>query len=452
MEIFHQIKSDPLRTFLSLFGVSVGIFIVVVSFALVDAFKRAVVAGFDHFGSDMIMVERFPVVEESSGDGAGNGDGGGDADWSRYAARPQPSREDYLALCSSSLGAGRQGADNQQDMQTNPYAMGGGYIRQSADDQRNTCQPIISWTALAGEAEADISYSGKIMRGCKLVGVCGDWQHLVYSSVCDGRDFSLAETSGSDAKVILGAKIADELFADKAIGAICGSTARVGGRNMTVIGTLSHEGKNIINLYATDYALIVPFAAAEKIAGEGALETMIAAGPGSATREVALGEMRRTLRAARRLSPSQEDNFALNTMDDLCRETVALTRKITVLGLIIALFSLLIGGFGIVNIMLVSVKERTWSIGLKKALGARRKRIMAEFLLEALLLAVFGAVAGLLLAWGAVALIPAGVIDAAITPAHILLAFGVALVLGLASGLAPAAQAARLNPVDALRS
>lgn len=449
MEIFHQIKSDPLRTFLSLFGVSVGIFIVVVSFALVDAFKRAVVAGFDHFGSDMIMVERFPVVEESSGDGAGNGDGGGDADWSRYAARPQPSREDYLALCSSSLGAGRQGADNQQDMQTNPYAMGGGYIRQSADDQRNTCQPIISWTALAGEAEADISYSGKIMRGCKLVGVCGAWQHLIYSSVCQGRDFSGAESSGGDAKVVIGAKIAEQLFAE---GDCCGRTVRIGGRNMTVIGVLSLEGKNIINLYAADYALFVPFATAERIAGERALETMIAAGPGSATREVALGEMRRTLRAARRLSPSQEDNFALNTMDDLCRETVALTRKITVLGLIIALFSLLIGGFGIVNIMLVSVKERTWSIGLKKALGARRKRIMAEFLLEALLLAVFGAVAGLLLAWGAVALIPAGVIDAAITPAHILLAFGVALVLGLASGLAPAAQAARLNPVDALRS
>lgn len=449
MEIFHQIKSDPLRTFLSLFGVSVGIFIVVVSFALVDAFKRAVVAGFDHFGSDMIMVERFPVVEESSGDGAGNGDGGGDADWSRYAARPQPSREDYLALCSSSLGAGRQGADNQQDMQTNPYAMGGGYIRQSADDQRNTCQPIISWTALAGEAEADISYSGKIMRGCKLVGVCGAWQHLIYSSVCQGRDFSGAESSGGDAKVVIGAKIADQLFAE---GDCCGRTVRIGGRNMTVIGVLSLEGKNIINLYAADYALFVPFATAERIAGEGALETMVAVGPGAGGREAAMGEVRRQLRSARRLAPSAEDNFALNTMDDLCRETVALTRKITVLGLIIALFSLLIGGFGIVNIMLVSVKERTWSIGLKKALGARRKRIMAEFLLEALLLAIFGAVAGLLLAWGAVALIPAGVIDAAITPAHILLAFGVALVLGLASGLAPAAQAARLNPVDALRS
>lgn len=414
MEIFHQIKSDPLRTFLSLFGVSVGIFVVVVSFALVDGFKRAVVAGFDHFGSDMIMVERFPVVEEASGDGAGNGDGGGDADWSRYASRPQPTIEDFLALAGQNV---------------------------------NT----MAWSAIAGEAEADISYSGKIMRGCKLVGVRGAWQHLIYSSVCEGRDFSMAEMSGSDTKVIIGAKIAEGLSGQSSRNALCGSTVRIDGHNMTVVGILSEEGKNIINLYASDYALFVPFAAAENIAGEGVLETMIAAGPGSTSREAAMGEMRRTLRAARGLSPAQEDNFALNTMEDLCRQTVSLTRKITVLGLAVALFSLLIGGFGIVNIMFVSVKERTWSIGLKKALGARRKRILLEFLSEALLLSVLGAALGLLLAWGVVAVIPSGIVDAHITSSHVALAFAVACGLGLASGMAPAAQASSLLPVDALR-
>lgn len=421
MEIFHQIKSDPLRTFLSLFGVSVGIFVVVVSFALVDAFKRAVVAGFDHFGSDLIMVERFPVVEDG-GDGSGNDDDVDEADWSRYAARPQPGIEDYLALTASSLNEG---------------------LGQSPG--------IISWTALAGEAEADVSYSGKIMRGCRLVGIRGAWQHLIYSSVCEGRDFSLAELSGADAKVIIGSKIAEGLSGQNSRNSLCGSTVRIDGRNMTVVGILSQEGKNIINLYASDYALFVPFAAAENIAGDGVLETMIAAGPGEASRQAAIGEMRRTLRAVRRLTPAQEDNFALNTMDDLCRQTVSLTRKITALGLAVALFSLLIGGFGIVNIMFVSVKERTWSIGLKKALGARRRRILLEFLTEALLLSAMGAAVGLLLACGVVALIPSGVVDARITSAHIALAFALACTLGLASGLAPAAQASRLNPVDALR-
>lgn len=313
------------------------------------------------------------------------------------------------------------------------------------------------WTAFAGSAQADIVCDGKVLRDCKLVGVAGEWQHLVYSGVAAGRDFSLAELSGSDAKVIIGAKIAQVLFgvdmrsAAGGAEALCGRTVRIAGRNMTVIGVLSYEGKNIINLYATDYALVVPFATAEAVAGKDNLETMIAIGPGVAGREAALQETRRALRASRHLRAAQEDNFALNTMEDLCRETVALTRKITAAGLIIALFSLLIGGFGIVNIMLISVKERTAAIGLKKALGAKRRHIMLEFMAEALSLSVVGAALGLLLAAGALALIPAGVISARLSASHIALAFALSIVLGLASGLAPASQASHLNPVDALR-
>lgn len=414
MEIFHQIKSDPLRTVLSLAGVSVGIFVVVVSFALVDAFRSAVVAGFDHFGSDMIMVERFPV---ESGDGA-------DDNWSRYASRPMPSREDYLALAS-------YGAPLTNDF---------------------------GWAALAGESEADVTYCGKTLYESKLVGVCGEWQHLVYSSVCEGRSFSQAELSGHDAKVILGSKVAQELFGagapgDQAIdrSTPCGQSVRIAGKDMTVIGILSHEGKNIINLYATDYAVVVPFDMAQQLCGKGALQTMIAVGPGAGGCDAALQQVRRLLRASRRLHPVQDDNFALNTMEDLCRQTVALTSKITAAGMLVAIFSLLIGGFGIVNIMLVSVKERTWIIGLKKALGARRRRIMMEFLLEALLLSVLGAAAGVLLAWGATALIPADILHVRLTAAHAALAAGVAIILGLASGLAPASQASRLDPVVALR-
>ena len=246
MELLHQTKSDVLRTFLSLSGVSIGIFVVTVSFALVDAFSRSVVAGFDHFGSDMIMVERFPVISD------------GGSDWSRYAIRPQPSADDYMVLS-------------------------GGF----------NCK----WTAFAGASGADIVYGGKALRDCKMVGVQGAWQHLVYSGVCAGRAFSLAELSGSEAKAILGAGIVRELFgvdvrtaAAEACQAVCGRTVRLDGRNMTVIGVLSYEGKNIINLYATDFAVIVPFATAERIAGRDNLETMVAVGPKADLRDVATEE------------------------------------------------------------------------------------------------------------------------------------------------------------------
>ncbi len=288
------------------------------------------------------------------------------------------------------------------------------------------------------------------------MGVCGAWRNMVYSDILWGRDFSQAELSGGDSKVILGARAAEELFGADLDGGnpaqVCGESIRVGGRNLTVVGVLTREGKNIINLYATDYSLVVPYSTAEAIAGRDALETMIAIGPGAGGRDAALGESRRILRAVRGLRSSSEDNFALNTMEDLCRETVALTGKISLIGVALALFALLIGGFGIVNIMLVSVKERTPVIGLKMALGATRRRILREFLCEAVLLSTLGAALGLLLAAALVALIPSGAIEACIRPHHIAEAFAIALALGLVSGLAPAAAASRLNPVEALRS
>ncbi len=523
MEIFHQLKSDALRTFLSLAGVSVGIFVVIVSLVLVDAFQSAVVAGFDHFGSDMVMVERFPVVSEE-----------GDDAWRSYAARPMPSYADFQALsggltgsleasdregrrsggslCAgeSAAAAGSQsgalqsagaGGSSQYSLQSAAAAgsqSGGLQSTQTAGSLQHSLKSTGAagsqsgglqsagaggssqyslqsaaaagkkyaatgsaasaegWTALGASSEADALYGGKILREVNLVGVCGAWRNMVYSDILWGRDFSQAELSGGDSKVILGARAAEELFgADLDVGdpaQVCGESIRVGGRNLTVVGVLTREGKNIINLYATDYSLVVPYSTAEAIAGRDALETMIAIGPGAGGRDAALGESRRILRAVRGLRSSSEDNFALNTMEDLCRETVALTGKISLIGVALALFALLIGGFGIVNIMLVSVKERTPVIGLKIALGAKRRRILREFLCEAVLLSTLGAALGLLLAAALVALIPSGAIEACIRPHHIAEAFAIALALGLVSGLAPAAAASRLNPVEALRS
>lgn len=434
-------KGDGLRNILSLAGVSIGIFIVVVAFALVDGFKRAVSAGFDHFGSDMVMVDRFPSDSD-------------EGDWSRFAARPQPSFEDYS------------------------------YVRE------HLAMPGVR-LAFAGKAGADAVAEGKLIRDCDLLAVGGDWPMLLYSGVEKGRQFSAAESSGSDDKVIIGAKVASGLFQDSDP---CGSTLRVSvvspegvriQRNLRIVGVLSPEGKKVISLYKSDYAVIIPYGSARRLVAEDGMETMIAAKGGAAGMTAAKGavvnavaggdaakggagrearsggagvdcellkeRLRLLLRSARRLSPGQEDNFSLNTMESMAGQVMSLVGKINLAGMAVALFALLVGGFGIMNILFVSVKERTPQIGLKKALGARRRVIVGEFLAEALVLSAAGAAVGLALAALLVSLIPSGAVEVHMTVKYAVWAFALALGLGTASGLAPALAASRLNPVETLR-
>ena len=414
MEIQVFKKGNGLRNVLSLAGVSIGIFIVVVAFALVDGFKRAVSAGFDHFGSDMVMVDRFPL---DSGEG----------DWSRFAARPQPSFDDYS------------------------------YLKEHLPAQG--CR-----LAFAGKAEADAVAGGKLIRACDLLAVGGDWPMLLYSGVERGRQFSPAENSGSDDKVIVGAKVASGLFAGEDP---CGRTLRVSVlsaageplyRNLRVVGVLAPEGKKVISLYKSDYALILPYTTARRLIGEDEMETMIAVrgsdgahGGVAMDREALTGNLRLLLRSARRLSPGQEDNFALNTMESMASQVTGLIGKINLAGMTVALFALLVGGFGIMNILFVSVKERTPQIGLKKALGARRKVIVGEFLAEALVLSAAGAAVGLAFAALLVAFIPSGAVEVHMSVQYVVWAFALAILLGTASGVAPALSASRLDPAETLR-
>lgn len=408
MEILGFEKGDGLRNVLSLAGVSIGIFIVVTAFALVDGFKRAVSAGFDHFGGDMVMVDRFPSDSD-------------DGDWSRFAARPQPSFADYSFL-KERLG------------------LPGGTL------------------AFAGKAAANAVADGRLLRDCDLLAVGGEWPMMLYSGVEKGRQFSVGEAEGADDKVIIGAKVASGLFPDADP---CGCTLRVSvsgedgvpvQRNLRIVGVLALEGKKVISLYKSDYALVMPYGTARRLVSEDDMETMIAArGGGVADRGLLAERMRMLLRSCRRLVPGQDDNFALNTMESMAAQVLDLVEKINLAGMVIALFSLLVGGFGIMNIMFVSVKERTPQIGLKKALGARRRVIVAEFMVEALMLSAAGAAVGLTLSALLVACIPSGAVEVGMDVRYVVWAFALALGLGLASGLAPAVSASRQNPVESLR-
>jgi putative ABC transport system permease protein len=157
------------------------------------------------------------------------------------------------------------------------------------------------------------------------------------------------------------------------------------------------------------------------------------------------------LRSRRGLKSFEEDNFAINRPELIAKAITNIFDAVSIAGAIIGSFSILVGGFGIANIMFVSVKERTNQIGIQKSLGARNSFILNQFLSEAVFLSLIGGIAGLLLV-SLLTFIPASVFEIVITPQNIATGLGLSVAIGLISGIAPALSAARMNPVEAIRS
>ncbi len=166
-----------------------------------------------------------------------------------------------------------------------------------------------------------------------------------------------------------------------------------------------------------------------------------------------IDELEGLMRQVRRISPAQEDNFALNDVGIFTSQLDNLFATANIGGWAIAGLSLIVGAFGVANIMFVTVRERTSQIGLKKAIGAKSRTILTEFLLESAFLCILGGLFGLLLVWGLASLLSSFMpFPIVIAPNIIILAFSICIILGILSGIIPASIAARMNPVVAIRS
>ena len=157
------------------------------------------------------------------------------------------------------------------------------------------------------------------------------------------------------------------------------------------------------------------------------------------------------MRKIRKLSPTDEDNFSINSMDSLLNAYNTVMGVVVLIGFIVTSFSLFVGGIGVMNIMLVSVTERTREIGIRKAIGARRKVILTEFLLESCYICIIGGSTGLILSYGVAALINKFVMPATVSLPIVLVAILISFIVGVLSGIMPALRASRLNPIDALQ-
>jgi putative ABC transport system permease protein len=284
-----------------------------------------------------------------------------------------------------------------------------------------------------------------------VIGVNQDWPDVNNFAVDRGRFFSRLDLDRRAKLAVVGVGVVEELQLPNAIGA----EIYVGSMPVTVVGVMEEKGRALGFDY--DDMVFVPFDTALSLFGRRAgdqVQLQLQATSGDVVRQVK-DDVRRLLRERHKLAEEQEDDFQVMVQDEILKIYGQILGGVTaVVGAIVSV-ALLVGGIGIMNIMLVSVTERTREIGIRKSVGARRKDIMVQFLIEAIALALVGGVIGILLGYGAgaaaVKMIPGDLPPAHVPLWAVALAFGFCTLVGVGFGIYPASKAARLDPIEALR-
>ncbi len=292
----------------------------------------------------------------------------------------------------------------------------------------------------------DIQQGGEELLGVQVAGVTANMATIEDKTIAEGRFLLPYEVEHPSQVVVLGMDVREKFF--PALDPV-GRTLQLRGFSFRVVGVEARRGAMFGE--SLDKLVYIPITTFQRLFGRRQTLQVHGLAPDRERFEDAIEEARVTMRIHHRLRPNEDDDFGLVNVGDVNRDVDQFTGSIAMVVTPITLISLVVGGIVVMNIMLVTVNERTFEIGLRKAIGARKKEILAQFLVESALLCALGGVFGLLLASAVAGGVRAGTsIPMTITPGYVLLSLVVSSVVGILAGIYPAWKAARLDPVVAL--
>lgn len=400
---YDALRQNKLRTLLSLLGVTIGIFTIIAVFSAVDTLRDNLQKSVNKLGSNSIYIEKWPWVAD------------GEYPWWKYMQRPVSKIRDFREL----------------------------------QNRSQTAQAISYEISIDSRT---IKYKSNTVDGATVFGATQDHNKTWTFDFADGRYFTDIESRTGAPVAILGHEIYDNLF--PGVSAI-GKQIKVMGKYVTIIGVFAKEGEDMLGL-SSDKQVLIPLNFARTVLdvqNEKYNPSIVVKGKDGVPLDEVEGELRGMMRSIRSLRPGQDDNFSLNKISLLSDQLDILFAVVNIAGAIIGLFSILVGGFGIANIMFVSVKERTNIIGIQKSLGAKNYFILLQFLIESVILCLLGGLIGLLLVYGGTFVVKwAWDVSIVLYLKNVIIGIGTSVAIGVISGIIPAYSASKLDPVEAIRT
>jgi len=399
----QELWKNKLRTFLSLFGVTIGILCIIGVLVVVNSLQRNITNEVKSLGSNTIYVDKWEYAND-----------GPEYPWWKYVNRPVPKYADLLEI------------------------------------KKRT--PSAKFAAFNISIQDNVDYKGSTLSNVNLYGISEDFNKIQPLEIRYGRYISDAEFGRGVSSIVVGNDIAEKLFGDPELAV--NHEVMMRGKKVSIIGVIKKQGKQMIGGWDFDQSVIIPYRFARTMMNE--LRTnpvILVQGQDYLTSKALKDDLMGSMRAIHKLTPKKEKDFALNDINELAESISSAFVGLNIGGAVIGGISLIVGLFGVANIMFVTVRERTSQIGLKKALGAKKRVILSEFLLESAFLCIIGGLIGLLLVFVLTLVLTQALhFPIFISISNMVWTFGICIAVGVIAGIIPAYKAAQMDPVVAIRS